>query len=269
MSRVNALVITGYGTNCEQESAYAVRQAGANAAQIAYFSDLTAERNNFKDYNYLICPGGFLDGDDLGAAQAAALRWSYAKDKSGNPVLDQLKSFFEAGGIILGICNGFQLLVKLGLLPAVGGKYFERSVSLSHNDSGRFEDRWVHLKANPDSPCVFTKGVDTIYLPVRHGEGKIIPKDDKHLEQLKAGNHIALQYIDPESGEPTLEYPHNPNGSPLGIAGLTDPSGRILGLMPHPEAYNHPTNHPGWTRGEEQKLGLALLEGGVKYLKER
>ncbi|XPV77746.1 MAG: phosphoribosylformylglycinamidine synthase subunit PurQ [Desulfovibrio sp.] len=267
MSSVNAVVITGYGTNCEQESAHALKQAGADNVTVVYFSDLIAGKVQLADYNYLICPGGFLDGDDLGAAQAAALRWRYSNTEDGSPVLDQLKKFFDNGGIILGICNGFQLLVKLGLLPAVGGEYFERQVSLSYNDSARYEDRWVHLKANPESPCVFTKGVDKLYVPVRHGEGKIVPKDDALLEEIQKNNLIALQYIDPESGKTSMEYPFNPNGSPLGIAGLTDPTGRILGLMPHPEAYNHPTNHPHWTRTDEHELGLQLLEGGVKYLK--
>ncbi|WP_243546238.1 phosphoribosylformylglycinamidine synthase subunit PurQ [Pseudodesulfovibrio tunisiensis] len=270
MSRVKALVITGYGTNCENESAYAVKAAGADSADVIYFSDLAAGHVRMDAYNYLICPGGFLDGDDLGAAQAAALRWRWSKTENGDPVLNQLKNFFQDGGIILGICNGFQLLCKLGLLPAVGGKYFERQVSLSYNDSGRFEDRWVHLKANPASPCVFTKGLDKLYVPIRHGEGKIIPKDEAFLQELVDANLVAVQYVDPESGNPTQEYPYNPNGSPLGIAGLTDPSGRILGLMPHPEAYNHPTNHPSWTRegADAHPLGLAMLEAGVRYLRE-
>nr|WP_321514258.1 phosphoribosylformylglycinamidine synthase subunit PurQ [uncultured Pseudodesulfovibrio sp.] len=271
MARVNALVITGYGTNCEKESAYALKQAGADTADIAYFSDLAAGHVRMDKYNYLICPGGFLDGDDLGAAQAAALRWRWSNDAEGKPVLDQLKAFFENGGIILGICNGFQLLCKLGLLPAIGGKYFERQVSLSYNDSGRFEDRWVRLKTNPASPCVFTKGIDMIDVPIRHGEGKIIPMDDDTFQAIQDNNLIAVQYVHPETGEPTLEYPYNPNGSPLGIAGLTDPSGRILGLMPHPEAYNHVTNHPSWTRGTDPNLplGLAMLEAGVKYLADQ
>ncbi len=270
MARVKALVITGYGTNCEVESAHAARQAGADQADIVFFSDLVAGRTQLTDYNFLIFPGGFLDGDDLGAAQAAALRWRFATDSGGTPLLEQLENFLNAGGIILGICNGFQLLVKLGLLPALGGKYFERMVSLSNNDSARFEDRWVWLKANPDSPCIFTKGLDTIYLPVRHGEGKLVPKDSALLQELEQANCIALRYAEPtdsDSAEYTMRYPYNPNGSPNGIAGLTDPSGRILGLMPHPEAYNDPTNHPGWTRGEQATLGIELLANGVRHLK--
>lgn len=270
MARVNTLVITGYGTNCEVETAHAARQTGADQVDIVFFSDLVAGRTQVTDYNFLIFPGGFLDGDDLGAAQAAALRWRFATDSSGSPLLGQLERFLNAGGIILGICNGFQLLVKLGLLPALGGKYFERMVSLSNNDSARFEDRWVWLKANPKSPCIFTRSLDSIYLPVRHGEGKLVPRDASLLNELDEANCIALRYADPtdsDESEYTMRYPYNPNGSPLGIAGLTDPSGRILGLMPHPEAYNHPTNHPGWTRGEEATLGIEMLANGIRHLK--
>lgn len=267
MSEVRTLVITGYGTNCERESAHAADQAGSDVTDVVFFSDLVAGRVRLADYNFLIFPGGFLDGDDLGAAQAAALRWRHAVASNGHPVLDQLKAFFDAGGIVLGICNGFQLLVKLGLLPGLDGQYFQRRVSLSLNDSAQFEDRWVTLTANPDSPCIFTKGLDRLELPIRHGEGKLISEDQATLDALVAGHLVALQYAHPATGEPTQEYPFNPNGSPLGIAGLTDPSGRVLGLMPHPEAYNHRTNHPRWTRGEDTVLGTALLKNGVDYLK--
>jgi len=267
MAQVKALIVTGYGTNCDRESAHAAREAGADAAQVIFFSDLTAGKAKLTEANFLIFPGGFLDGDDLGAAQAAAIRWRYATDPVGAPILDQLKAFFAAGGIVLGICNGFQLLVKLGLLPALDGNYFERQVSLSLNDSARFEDRWVNLAVNPASPCVFTRGLDRLALPVRHGEGKLIPRDAATLDALEANNLVTLRYAHPDTGQPTQEYPYNPNGSPRAIAGLTDPTGRVLGLMPHPEAFNHRTNHPRWTRGEAPTLGLAILAGGVNYLK--
>jgi len=267
MARVKTLVITGYGTNCENESAHAARLAGSDETDIVFFSDIQAGRVRIDRYDFLIFPGGFLDGDDLGAAQAAALRWKHAKTVSGESILEQFKRFFDAGGAVLGICNGFQLLVKLGMLPAVGGEYFTRQVSLSNNDSARFEDRWVTLKANPQSPCIFTKGLDILDMPVRHGEGKIIPMDDAVLRAAVDANLVALQYAHPATGEPTQEYPYNPNGSPLAIAGLTDPSGRILGLMPHPEAFNDPTNHPDWTRGARPTLGVALLENGISRLK--
>ncbi len=267
MAQARTLVITGYGTNCEVESAHAAKKAGADVADIAFFSDLVAGHVRLGDYNFLIFPGGFLDGDDLGAAQAAALRWRYASTAGGTPLVEQLRAFFDNGGIILGICNGFQLLVKLGLLPAAGGAYFQRQVSLGHNDSARYEDRWVHLRVNKKSPCIFTKGLDLLYLPVRHGEGKLVPQDDSLLGLLEKDNLATLYYAHPDTGEATDLYPYNPNGSPNGIAGLTDPSGRILGLMPHPEAYADPTNHPGWTRGESAPLGTELLANGVRFLK--
>lgn len=267
MATVRTLVITGYGTNCEAESAHAANLAGSDQTDTVFFSDIIAGKVRLPGYNFLIFPGGFLDGDDLGAGQAGAIRWKYAKTASGESLLDQLTAFQDQGGIILGICNGFQLLVKLGLLPALDKKYFERQVTLSNNDSGRFEDRWVRVRVNTASPCVFTRGIDHLDLPVRHGEGMLIPLDNATLSRMVTENHIALQYADPATGLPSMEYPHNPNGSPMAIAGLTDPSGRILGLMPHPEAFNDPTNHPGWTRGERPRLGISILESGIAYLK--
>lgn len=264
---VRALVITGYGTNCEVECAHAALLAGVDCADIVHFADLVEGRSVIADYNFLIFPGGFLDGDDLGAAQAAAQRWKHARPKKGAPFMEQLKDFIQNGGLILGICNGFQLLVKLGLLPALDGNYFDRQVSLAHNASARYEDRWCRLAVNENSPCIFTKGLASLYIPVRHGEGNLIPKDAPTLARLQSENLIVVQYAHPETGLPTQEYPFNPNGSPLGIAGLCDPSGRIFGLMPHPEAFNHPTNHPGWTRGEEDALGIAMFENAVTYLR--
>lgn len=267
MAQVNTLVITGYGTNSHVESAHAARLAGADRAEVVHFADIVARRTRMENYNFLVFPGGFLDGDDLGAAHAAAQRWLHLSDADGQPLLDRLKAFTGRGGLVIGICNGFQLLVKLGLLPALAGRYFERQVSLGHNDSARYEDRWVTLKVNPESPCVFTRGIETLYVPVRHGEGKLVPLDNEVLRRLEAENLIALHYAHPETGEVTMEYPWNPNGSPLGIAGLTDPSGRILGLMPHPEAFNHPTNHPAWPRGEPATLGTVLFANAVRHLR--
>jgi phosphoribosylformylglycinamidine synthase len=266
-NKVTALIITGYGTNCEIECEYAVRLSGADQIRMLHFSALRAGEARLDDYNFLVFPGGFLDGDDLGAAQAAAQRWRYASDPRGRPLLEQLKSFMDQGGIAIGICNGFQLMTKLGILPALEGKYFERQCSLALNASARFEDRWCHLKVNPASPCVITKGLDRLYLPVRHGEGRFLARDAAVLDSLLVHNQVALQYIHPESGEVTQEYPHNPNGALSGIAGICDPSGRFFGLMPHPESLNHPTNHPGWTRGESSLPGTVLFENGVRYLR--
>lgn len=268
MRPVNALIITGYGTNSQLETARTAALAGADKVDMAHFSDLVSGQCRLEDYQFLIFPGGFLDGDNLGAAQAAAVRWRYMKTALGVPLTDLLRDFLKSGGLILGICNGFQLLVKLGVLPGLGGLDFVRSVSLGPNDSGRYEDRWVRLIANPDSPCVFTRGLPPLLLPVRHGEGKLIA-EPAALKELERNNLIALQYADPVSREPTTVYPHNPNGSPLGIAGLTDPSGQVLGLMPHPEAFHHVTNHPGWTRGEIDPPGTLIFVNAVRYLQSR
>lgn len=265
MSKARVLVLTGYGTNCQVETAYIAQRAGADEVVIGHFADIIQERYKISDFNFLIFPGGFLDGDHLGAAQAHAIRLGYSRTKSGSSLLDSIQRLFSDGGLILGICNGFQLLVKLGLLPAYDQKYYQRQVSLSYNDSSRFEDRWVRLKCNPASPCIFTRNLESLYLPVRHGEGKLTVLNETIMQGIQHENLIALQYVD-QDGQITQKYPENPNGSPLAIAGLTDPSGQILGLMPHPEAYNHVTNHPSWTRGLIQEQGSLLFGEAISYL---
>jgi phosphoribosylformylglycinamidine synthase len=157
-------------------------------------------------------------------------------------------------------------MVKLGLLPFTEGR-LEQEVSLMHNDSGRFEDRWVSLKADPKSPCVFTKGIDTLYFPVRHGEGKFVPGSEEARKKIISGSLAVLRYIDSEGNE-TERYPFNPNGSEGGIAGICDPTGRLFGLMPHPEAFVHRTQHPRWTREElpEEGQGLKLYKNAAEYI---
>lgn len=269
MVKVKTIVLTGFGTNSHVETAHTARLAGSEQVDIVHFADLVARDVKLANYQFLIFPGGFLDGDDLGAAQAAAIRWRYSKDAANEPLKEQLKEFILHGGLILGICNGFQLLVKLGLLPALQGTFFEREVTLGPNDSARFEDRWVLLKVDPASPCIFTKGLTNLAMPVRHGEGKIVAKSQAILEDLANKHLIALQYADPQTGLPTQEYPQNPNGSPKACAGLTDPTGHILGLMPHPEAFHHVTNHPRWTAGAlESPPGTMLFSNAIRFLQQ-
>ncbi len=272
MAKVNALVITGFGTNSHKETAHACLLGGAQKADIVHFADIAAGKVKISDYQFMLFPGGFLDGDDLGAAQAAAQRWYHLDDNTGKPLMESLSEFIAQGKLIMGICNGFQLLVKLGILPALDKAYFTRQASLTHNASARYEDRWVQLKANANSPCIFTKGIEYLDCPVRHGEGRLVTLNDEILKRIESENLIALQYSDPETGLATQEYPKNPNNSPLAIAGLTDPTGHILGLMPHPEAANDITNHPLWTRcktSDEQSplLGTVLFKNAVNYLK--
>ncbi|MEF8823852.1 MAG: phosphoribosylformylglycinamidine synthase subunit PurQ [Desulfohalobiaceae bacterium] len=265
MTQARALVLTGHGTNCERETAHTARIAGADEATVCHFADLIQGSVRIPDYNFLIFPGGFLDGDHLGAAQAAAARFTYSQTPEGRSLLEEIRDLHQRGGLILGICNGFQLLAKLGLLPALPGEEAQQQVSLSHNDSARFEDRWAQLRCNPESPCVFTKGLHQLQMPVRHGEGKLLPRKEEILDRLRDEGLIALRYTDAE-GRAASQYPANPNGSPEGIAGLSDPSGRIFGLMPHPEAYHHRTNHPAWTRGDNVPLGSALFANAISHL---
>jgi phosphoribosylformylglycinamidine synthase len=144
-----------------------------------------------------------------------------------------------------------------------------QQTTITHNDSGKFEDRWTYLKVNTESPCIFTKGIERTYLPVRHGEGKFVCADTDVLKKLKETNQVVINYINPQSGEPTIAYPDNPNGSQFGIAGVCDPTGRVFGLMPHPEAFLHRTNHPRWTREElpEEGDGLRMFRNAYEYVK--
>jgi phosphoribosylformylglycinamidine synthase len=267
---IRAIVITGNGTNCEMEMAHACRLAGFDAAEIVHLSEILCGEKNLDDYHFLNLPGGFLDGDDLGSAKAGANRILHATVAGGQERLfDQFLRFIGQGKLILGVCNGFQLLVKLGMLPGFDGQYDRQSVTLAYNDSGRFEDRWVHLRVNPASPCVFTRGLKGLYLPVRHGEGKFIVRDKGVRERLHREDLIAVRYSDAGYSDATPNYPANPNGSVDGIAGICNATGRIFGLMPHPEAFLHRTNHPRWTREElpEEGMGFALFRNAADFLR--
>jgi phosphoribosylformylglycinamidine synthase I len=263
-----ALVLTGYGTNCETEMAHACKLGGFDQVDIVHISEILSGEYKLKDYHLLNLPGGFLDGDDLGAGQAGAHRLRFAVIKDSQERLqDQIFGFINSGKLIIGVCNGFQLMVKMGLLPGFDGQFDRRLVSLTHNDSSRFEDRWVSLKVDRRSPCIYTKGLSRLYFPVRHGEGKFVTDDRSVLDRINENHLAALRYADPETGEPTMSYPFNPNGSPDAIAGICDPSGRLFGLMPHPEAFLHRTNHPRWTREElpEEGQGVALFRNAAAY----
>jgi phosphoribosylformylglycinamidine synthase len=266
MKKIKSLIISGNGTNCEIETAFACSHAGAKA-DIVHISDILNGKTRITDYHFLVLAGGFLDGDDLGSAQVQAIRFKYARIKGSGPtLLDEIFAFIKDGHLILGICNGFQALVKAGLLP--GNPLGARRASITFNNSARFEDRWVRLKANNNSPCVFTKGIDIIELPVRHGEGNVVTDTEETLREIMDKNLASLFYAD-SKGNPTMEYPLNPNGSTCAIAGMCDATGRIFGLMPHPEAYTHKTNHPSWTRISlpERGQGMILFDNAVNFLK--
>lgn len=248
MKKVNVLVLAGYGLNCDIETAYAFERVGAAASRV-HINSLIDRSERLPDYQILVFGGGFSWGDDHGAGVIQAVRM---KTHIGDDILD----FVEKGNLVIGICNGFQTLVNLGLLPgfellAKGRSGAERSVALVFNDCGNFRNDWVALKINPQSPCVFTRGLEFLELPVRHGEGKFY-SNDTTLDRLFSNHQIVVQYALPDGRPAKRKFPYNPNGSIRDIAGICDPSGRIFGLMPHPEAYNHWTNHPDWTRRKER-----------------
>jgi phosphoribosylformylglycinamidine synthase len=267
-TKPNVLVLTGFGLNCDHETAYAFELAGA-AAKRAHINALIAGDVRLDDFQILAFGGGFSWGDDHGAGVIQALR---LKTNIGDRLLD----FVAARKLIIGICNGFQTLVNLGLLPGIDGDYTRRSVALIDNDCGNFRDQWVRLKINPDSACVFTRDLQTLDLPVRHGEGKFYAQSDT-LRTLADNGQVVLQYAMPDGQSANGVFPHNPNGSLADIAGICDASGRVFGLMPHPEAYNHVTNHPDWTRqmeknkragiGDENRIGagIRIFENAVTY----
>lgn len=268
--KVKAIVLTGNGVNCEMEMAHACRLAGADTVDIVYTGELLAGGKKLDDYHFLNLPGGFLDGDDLGSAKAGANRFLHGRVREKEERLfDQLLRFIGEGKLVLGVCNGCQLMVKLGLLPAFDGNYGRQEATLTVNDSGRFEDRWVYLRVNPRSPCVFTRGIDRLYLPVRHGEGKFVPMDEAVLDRLEKNGHVVVQYSDGNCREAVTDYPANPNGAVRAIAGICDETGRLFGLMPHPEAFLHYTNHPRWTREilPEEGMGLALFRNAVAFIR--
>ena len=266
--RCRVFVLAGNGTNCEVETAYAWRRAGADAVDIVPIWDWAAGRRSLDDYQILTFPGGFLDGDDLGSARACAHRLRHTTPRPGGPtLLEEVIAFVRRGGLVLGICNGFQLLVKIGLLPN-GPEDPRPSATLAPNARGRFEDRWVRLLADPTSPCLFTRGLGEFELPVRHAEGRLLFADAAARRAAVERRLIPLRYG--LQGLPTGRYPFNPNGSEEAAAALTDPTGRILGLMPHPEAFVTRTQHPRWTREAvpEEGAGLRLFRNAVQAVRD-
>lgn len=256
MNKVNVLVLRAPGTNCDAETAYAFQQAGA-ISSLCHVNQLIRHERRLSDYQILVFPGGFSYGDDIAAGKVQAVE---LKEKLGA----EIQQFVEDGGLILGICNGFQVLAKAGILPDLK-QPDAPPLTLAANDSGKFECRWVHLLVAKTSPCIFTQGIDSMYLPVAHGEGKVIT-DMRGLREINA----AMFYTD-ESGNAQAGYPHNPNGSMNNIAGVCDPTGRIFALMPHPERHIRFTQHPQWTRKKPRESGdgLAIFKNAVKFARSK
>jgi phosphoribosylformylglycinamidine synthase len=272
MKKVNALVITGYGINCEEEMAAAYRLAGADA-EIVHLNDIFLGKCSTHDYDILNFPGGFSFGDDLGSGKVLSNKMKFKKLKSGKLFFDDIKDFLKEGKFILGVCNGFQFLVKMGLLPNLNSD-FEQEVTLTGNNSGKFEDRWIYCKVSENSKSPFLKGIDNIFLPVRHGEGKLIIKNERIKNKIIEKKLNCLTYCDKE-GKEISKYPMNPNGSELNCAGLTNETGKVFGLMPHPEAFLSLYNHPNWSQLKRQNPeitddgeGLKIFKNIVKYIQD-
>lgn len=260
-SKVKVLIITGFGLNCEKETTAAFTSNGATA-EMVHLNDLLEGKRKLEEFHILAFIGGFSFGDHLGSGTVFANRVRYN-------MRDQLEKFVKDGKLIIGICNGFQTLTRLGMVPAVNGDYFQQEAALAHNDCGTFRDDWIHLKANPNSPCVFTKGIDQIRMPIRHGEGKFVA-EEAIMNKIEANNQVVFRYANAD-GSIATEFPANPNGSINAIAGICDTTGRVFGLMPHPEAFLSQYNAPDWTT---QKIkgtlpskgeGSVIFANAVKY----
>ena len=255
---VRVLILTGLGLNCESETAVAFRLAGAAPQQVHLLDLLEGDGGpRLSEFRIIAFVGGFSFGDHLGAGFVFAnkIRWR---------LYDQLLEFIEGGGLALGICNGFQTMVRLGMLPGLDGDYRTPRATLAPNDRLGYRDAWVRLTFDTDSPCVWTRGLRKIELPSRHGEGKFLAESPSLLQRIESNGQVAARYVDPEE-RPTEAWPYNPNGSPRGVAGICDPSGRLFGLMPHPDAYLYPFHHPRWfqRRDAGEGAGLAIFRNGV------
>jgi len=255
---VRVLVLRTAGTNCDEETAFAFRLAGAETTKL-HINVLRDDPARLSEFSVLAIPGGFSYGDDLGAGTVLANEMLTLL----RPALEQ---FIDSGKLIVGICNGFQVLVRTGLLP--GLNRWEQEATLTINDSGRFEDRWTYLRAAPNR-CVLVDDDDFIYTPVAHAEGKFVPRDDEVLAAMRENGQIVLRYTDAE-GRTGAGYPCNPNGAVDDIAAVCDPTGRILGMMPHPERHCLPIHHPRWTREglKDRGDGLCIFERAVNFATE-
>jgi phosphoribosylformylglycinamidine synthase len=257
------------GTNCDQETAWAFELSGAKV-ECVHINQAKARPTLLRRHQILVIPGGFTYGDYIAAGRILA-------NELRSRLRDELERFFADGKLMLGVCNGFQVMVKAGILPGNNGYFSDQTATLEFNDSHRFEDRWVYLQPTANK-CVFTAGIERmISLPVAHAEGKFVTDTGRTLKSIIDGGQAVVRYVHPEGAKPV--YPWNPNGSEHDIAGICDPTGRIFGLMPHPERFIFPTQHPRWTRrigvggrgsgGRDKEIpdGLLIYRNAVNYAK--
>ena len=257
MPTPHALILRAPGANCDREAAFAFEQAGAKVDRL-HVNEVRDNPRRLRDFQILCVPGGFSYGDDVAAGKVLALQLQHF-------LADALRKFRDQEKLILGICNGFQTILKAGLLvpPDEDGAL----ATLGFNDSGKFEDRWVHLRVAPGK-CPFLKGMDRLHVPVAHGEGNFVCRKPWIARGLAQAGQVVMRYVDGQGRRGG--FPINPNGSQDDIAGVCDASGRVLGLMPHPERHIFPTQHPRWTRHglQPEGEGMRVFRNAVEFFKD-
>ncbi len=264
-------VLYGFGINCDHETKAVFEMSGASAERI-HVNQLVCGEKDLCNYQILAVPGGFSFGDHLGSGRLMGNRLRFMLG-------EMMHKFVSDGKLVIGICNGFQVLVKMGLLPGDDEISMKQTASLTLNNSGMYEDRWVDLEFEADSPCVWTKGMTRIRVPVRHGEGKFVTGDEELLDEWANNGQLVVRYVNPadeypSSSDELLSYPLSPNASLRNIAGVCDASGRVFGLMPHPEANHSPWLGATWTREEDISShqggggeGMQIFINAVNYAK--
>ena len=252
---MKALILTGFGINCEEEMAAAYKLAGGQS-DIVHLNDVLNGVCSIHDYDIINFPGGFSFGDDLGSGKVLSNKIKFKRLSNLKTLIDELKIFLNDGKYILGICNGFQMLVKMGILPNTEcSNEFKQEVTLTRNDGGTFINKWSLCHVTPQNNSPFLKGLEKIWLPIRHGEGKLVARDENVLKKLTQKQHCCLTYEE------------NPNGSVLNCAGLTNATGQVLGMMPHPEAFLTLYNHPDWAHMKRENPHLSDEGDGLKIFK--
>ncbi len=273
---VRVAVLFGFGINCDRETAAVFDMVGGTSERL-HVNHLVQGNRSLEEFDILAVPGGFSFGDHLGSGRLLGNRLRFA-------LREQLQKFVSSGKPIIGICNGFQALVKTGLLPGPETASLEpdliQRASLTLNNTGRYEDRWVTLEFDSESPCIWTKGIQRIECPVRHGEGRFVMPTETELDRLSANHQLTVRYVDPSTepgsglSDDLLAFPVSPNGSMRNIAGICDPTGLVFGLMPHPEAFYTMWLHPEHTsmklnEDEWEGSGLQIFRNAVEYVRSQ